>query len=118
TAAGRRGDRPTSGMSAPVGYRFGDEQWRRGDVDATRSPVADRSGAVLGQWGRSSSSFAGSCSRRFSASLGSRRSPSRPRPRGAQGDEKETAGHADPPSSPPLPPQEDGGAPREVYKLS
>src|SRR2546425_11504576 len=75
TAAGRRGDRRTSGMSAPAGYRFGDEEGLSGHADAARSPVAD---VVFAQSGSSSSSFAGSARREVSARLGS--------PRGARED--------------------------------
>ena len=71
-----------------------------------RRPTVSRRGRTGrgGQpWDSSSSSFAGSSSRRFSANLGSRRSAAVASPGGA-GDEKETAGPHDPPSSPPLPP--------------
>jgi hypothetical protein len=61
-------------MSKRAGERVGDGGWLRRDADAARAPVAAGSGGVIGQWGASSSSFAGSSSRRFSASLGFRRS--------------------------------------------
>jgi len=50
----------------------GDERQPDKRTGAAQSPIADVSCAVFGQWSGSSSSFAGSCSMRFSCNSGSR----------------------------------------------
>ncbi len=54
-------------MSRRAGDSPEDERQPNERGDAAQSPIADVSGAVLDQWGSSSSSFADSSSRRFGA---------------------------------------------------